>query len=79
MAEPGDAFEDAQRELLKRIGRYRHAPSLGALNHRMRRYCGGDNEVDAVVLSLVKSGRLRVTNKLFHLPTVWDDFFASLG
>ncbi len=79
MAEHDDAFADAQKELLKRLSRYKHAPTLAAIVHRMKRYCGGENEVDAVVLSLVKSGKLRVTNKLFHLPTVWDEFFSSLG
>lgn len=79
MAEPDDAFADAQKELLKRIARYKHAPGLAALEHRMGRYCGSDDAVDAVVTSLVKSGRLRVTDKLFHLPSVWDDFFADLG
>lgn len=79
MAEPDDAFADAQREILKRIGRYKNAPGIAALEHRLGRYCGGADAVDAVVISLVKSGRLRVTNKIFHLPSPWDDFFADLG
>lgn len=79
MAEPDEAFADAQKELLKRVGRYKKAPTLPALVHRVQRYCGGENEVDAVVLSLVKGGRLRVTNKVFYLPSVWDDFFSDLG
>ncbi len=73
------AFEDAQKELLKRVGRYKKAPGLPELRNRMRRYCGGEAEVEHVVMSLMKTGRLRCTNKLFHLPLTWDDFFSDLG
>lgn len=79
MAEHNEAFVDAQAEMLRRIGRYKHPPAMAALYHRMGRYCGGADGVDSVVYSLIKSGRLRVTNKIFHLPSIWDDFFSSLG
>lgn len=79
MAEAADAFADAQREVLKRVGRYKRAPGLPALRHRLGRYCGGEAAVEHVVMSLMKSGRLRCTNKLFHLPITWDDFFSDLG
>lgn len=79
MAAPDDAFADAQREILKRVRRYKNAPSIAALEQRLGRYCGGADAVDAVVISLVKSGQLRVTNKIFYIPSVWDNFFADLG
>lgn len=79
MAEPSDAFADAQRELLKRVRRYKRAPTLPALCTRLKHYCGDEEAVEHVVRTLMRDGRLRCTNKIFHLPLTWDDFFGDLG
>lgn len=73
------SLDDAKRELLKRVGRYRHAPTLPALRHRLKRYCGSGEAVEWVVRELMRESRLRCTNKIFHLPTFWDEFFRDLG
>lgn len=74
------AKESAKAEILKRIGRYKKAPSLTALRRRLERAVGGGDAVEECVSELLHEGRLRVTSRLFYLPPdpakmlfAWED------
>ena len=70
--------EEAKAEIIKRVGRYRRAPSMSALINRLGWFCCGDWAVETYCLELVRSGQLRVTDGLFYLPQKWD-FMSDLG
>ncbi len=69
------AKEAAKAEVLRRIGYYKRAPTLGALYRRLARKVGDEDAVDEVVRELVKDNRLRVTNRVFYIPIPWGEFF----
>ena len=56
-------------EMVYRIGKYKKAPSLAALRTRFARVLDSDVAIENLVRSLLSAGRIRVTNKVFHLPT----------
>ncbi len=58
--------------LLGRVAKYRKPPTIQALRNRLKKALGGEWAVECLVTDMVKAGKLRVTNKLFHLPSKWD-------
>lgn len=72
------AADECKAEILRRVERYKKAPSMGALGHRLERYCGGIWAVEVYTFLLVKEGKLRVTDGVFYLPKKWDPL-SDLG
>lgn len=61
-------LEAYKREVERRMRRYKRAPTLQALRRRLARFCGGEEEVETVLTSMIRDdGNLRVANKLFYL------------
>ncbi len=77
-AREAHAADECKAEILRRVERYKRAPSMAALIHRLEHYCGGAWPVEAYTLQLVKEGLLRVTDGTFYLPRKWD-MLADLG
>lgn len=72
------AAEECKAEILRRIERYKKPPSMAALSSRLEKYCDGAHSVEWYTLTLVKEGKLRVTDGVFCLPKKWDAF-SDLG
>lgn len=71
-AREAHAADECKAEILRRVTRYKRAPSMAALIHRLDRFCGGPWAVEVYTLQLIKSGQLRVTDGTFYVPQKWD-------
>lgn len=77
-AREAHAAEECMAEILRRVTRYKKAPSAAALINRLAHYCGGEWAVEVYTLQLVKAGKLRVTDGMFYAPQKWD-MLSDLG